>query len=83
MGDYFMAKPWLSRNMGGGLAQTSPTKSTTLPYLIIEFPQETIASLAQNEAPHYKDEKYRLVNFAAFWTRISAAKLTKFLTSTS
>ena len=45
-------------------------------YSITDFPQDTIAMLAQNEALIYKAEKYRFINFATVYYNENSATQT-------
>ena len=55
------------------------TRSISQAYSITDFPQDTIAMLAQNEALIYKAEKYRFINFATvYYNENSATQTIKF-----
>ena len=62
--------------MHNELAQTALTGSMILAYSITDFPQDTIAMLAQNEALIYKAGKYRLINFATVYCNENSATQT-------
>ena len=63
--------------MHNELAQTALTRSITQAYSITDFPQDTIAMLAQNEAFIYKAGKYRFINFATVYYNENSATQTR------
>ena len=62
--------------MHNELAQTALTGGMILAYSITDFPQDTIAMLAQNEALIYKAGKHRSINFATVYYNENSATQT-------
>ena len=62
--------------MHNELAQTALTGRMILAYSITDFPQDTIAMLAQNEALIYKAGKYLFIDFATVYYNENSATQT-------